>query len=687
MNISCIISDHSDKINKMIESLEFNKDNIITFENKSSDNEWHKWTSKMLIENNIQKIIIPLSLSLDGTDNIIGLKIAMHIRLNYEIDISKRLIPIIILTDKDLENITVDSLNLTSSSDSLCNLHHLLYTKGTELASFEKEEVIDVIKNIESCEDNGYKPNILNHLKLSKTEEEGKHSIANAWGCFKLASVIGLRNEILKNDEIGDKLNHLYSKYLIVSNESYEKNQFADIAKISCYGKKILLIDDQNDEGWEKVLKNIFNSAQEGFVAIDSSKYKNTETKNFADFNGFYNECISLKDQNWDLIFIDLRLHPEVEDIDTADIKPEDLSGYKLIEEYLRYNEGYQIIVITASNKIWNINPALKRGAEAYYIKESPEFNYSMTDTKLHYEKLKNEIERCFCRRYLKDFWGKIEEIKNNFLPEVQDIVGANQFKSRIIERLEMFFGLLKRGKEQSSYNEQRFYFSDIELAYITLWSVLNEISEVYYKKTQSPIWPIKDFNGTILKDNSSNPIEKHPNGDELKYLNTPYRKHFKWVIKNQNDVFIEYTYKVKIDNNGKYSINQNDFYDLDYERKTALKLDKNGEFHINNTLQRDERNNEQQLFMQIAFLIKKKKQLAGNEKEPNYLCNLKKLNELRNKLYLTHGEDTGSNFYKKTEREKRDEGDTKIRIEKEIKDLFGLVGFLLTGKNITLNL
>jgi hypothetical protein len=80
-----------------------------------------------------------------------------------------------------------------------------------------------------------------------------------------------------------------------------------------------------------------------------------------------------------------------------------------------------------------------------------------------------------------------------------------------------------------------------------------------------------------------------------------------------------------------------------------------------------------------IAFYCQEKKNLRGVW-EPNFLKKLYDLNDLRNKLYLTHG-DTDPDFFTKTERQKRADGDINVRIQREIKDLFELVYFLLTGR------
>jgi hypothetical protein len=89
--------------------------------------------------------------------------------------------------------------------------------------------------------------------------------------------------------------------------------------------------------------------------------------------------------------------------------------------------------------------------------------------------------------------------------------------------------------------------------------------------------------------------------------------------------------------------------------------------------------NYETTLFLQIAYLIERKNNLSNSFNKVKFQQTLLRLNEIRNHLYLTHGSDISSGFYDKTEKEKRSYHN--IKPEKDIKDLFELISFLLTGK------
>jgi CheY-like chemotaxis protein len=404
-----LISDFSDKIKRLAESLQVPAQNIISYQYKENESGYHTWLNDEFKAKEIDTIIIPVSISNDYTINTIGLLLGLHIRLNYELSLKKRLIPIIFLS-----NFTVENLIKVNSFDSDNNPQNLIFTKGVNFSSFDAEDIQKAIKSSTKCIEADYQKNVLSKLNIIRKEAKGGHDIANAWGCFKVAQVIGVDSQIYQLESIAKHLKQLYAKYLICKNESFSNEKRIDLNPLKCNGKNILFIDDKSDEGWAELMRNLFKGAGDNFKYVDSSKYKADDLhKSFKDFDGFYNECQSHIGKDWDLIFIDLRLNPEKEDIDNEIIAPTDFSGYKLINEFLTKNEGYQIIVLTASNKIWNINAALKRGCNSYFIKESPDYNYPISETKKLLDKFKSDIDSCFQKGFLRVLFTNWENAKN----------------------------------------------------------------------------------------------------------------------------------------------------------------------------------------------------------------------------------------------------------------------------------
>lgn len=487
-----IFSDFKPFTKEIIVQLGIPDKQVISTQTFEKENNYHDWLTEVFKNNEVKKILIPLNLNTNDPIND-ALKIALHIRLNYELPVIKRIVPIILISD-----LTLDVIISKTTFDPTNNPQNLLFTRGVFLTNFDLDEIKHVIQKVEPCAENEYHVRILNKLKITQKESVGKHSISNAWGCFKLAQVTGLRDEIYKNENVAEHLKTLYAKYLICYNDTYTYDKLIDLIPIKCNGKKILFIDDQAEDGWSILMKNIFKTAGNDFLAIDSSNYKNNETKLFHDFEGFYSECQTQIGKDWDLIIMDLRLNPEKEDIDNEMISPTHFSGYKLIDEFLSQNNGYQIIVSTASNKIWNINAALKRGASSYYTKESPEFSYSIRETKRNYENFKYDVQKCFEKHYLRIIYNDIQTIKNQLAGKKYPIKFLNELSSQLDLAYQMFYN--SNSKVQFAY------------AFVTLYLFIEAINNHFISKTANDKWEIVDT-GNLLD-------WKWDNGDGA-YINT----------------------------------------------------------------------------------------------------------------------------------------------------------------------
>lgn len=408
----------------------------ISYKSYETESETHEWLTREFKSKVIKRLIIPLSIQSNDTD---GLLVALHIRLNYELSIEQRTIPIIIITNLSMENIVTKS-----AFDTDNNPQNLLFTKGLSLASTDADDIIEKLNNTEPLNTDDY-PLFLKSLSINRKATMGHHDMANAWGCYKLSQVVGNR-EIQNHPKIKSYLGQLYAKWLICQNNAFNtQDSITPAAPIKCEHKKILFIDDKADEGWGELMRYIFHEAGDGFVCIDAGKYKNG---NF-DYSAFYNECLSQIDKKWDLVLIDLRLNPEVEDVEMNEILPERLTGYQLVNKFLEWNAGFQIIAFTASNKIWNINAALRRGVRGYYIKESPLFNSDIKHSKTVYENtLVKDVEACLSRSYLYDFDEVICEFYNQMTKH------PNNLCEEIYNQLAISFELISyaSNKDQFAY-------------------------------------------------------------------------------------------------------------------------------------------------------------------------------------------------------------------------------------------
>ena len=327
------------------------------------------------------------------------------------------------------------------------------------------------------------------------------------------------------------------------------------------------------------------------------------------------------------------------------------------------------VIIFTASNKSWNYEKVIEFGADGIYIKESPEFADNKDFTKGNFESFIDVIDKTLEKyAFLGPYWACITKIINsgslNNIKEKFNDYGDTQLSNRINERLKMFYGLLKQGYEQTEYNKKQFHFSNYQLAFMTLWSVLNEISEAFYEKSQPE---------TEASDNSGQLISHHPdNKTKLKY----FKHHFLWKIVDQDEIFVDYNFKLRYDKSkNPETYNYGNKYKLLAEQYSTFNRTKNKNKFESTARKPTVTNYQNTLFLQIGFLLEFKDNLKNKAKKKSFQENLIKLNDIRNRLYLTHGDDLSDGFYNDTVSEKNTNS-----IKKDIVKLFNLVVFLLTG-------
>ena len=567
-----------------------------------------------------------------------------HIRL---LECAVNSLPIILINNKII-NIAEKEFSAINTYSTFDRPTNLLFCKDTEVFNKDEFNNFEIEVLIYQHNKNFNYLNYINELIIDTPRTTSRHQISNEWGSLKLALNAGY-----KKDEVEFSFPPtLYFKYLIKKFEvnilsENDRNQILQNTSLPSLlkRKKILLIDDNADSGWEKVLELIFK--------CDINSIRKLE------------DVFSIQDYlEYDLVFFDLYMPYSKQSPKKKD------NSLKIIESLKKKYPQIPIIVFTASNKSWTLDEVLELGADGMYVKESPEYVSDYEYTKGNFKNFVQTVSKTL-NKYgvLRPYWDGVQYILENIKIQEQS---NTLFKERIEERLKMFYGLLKRGFEQTEFNEKQFHFSDNELAFMTLWSVLNEISEANYHKTQPNI---------SISEASGNPLTIHPGGAPISYLKIPNSiNHYKWEIVGQSEVFVEYDYSLNIDKNTGNPLiaSSGKFYKLNYEQKSCFLFD-NSQFRIVVSPLKTKVNYENTLYLQIAFLIERKVNLSTSINKSNFQQTLVRLNEVRNHLYLTHGSDISSGFYNQTEKAKRVYHT--IKPNGDIKDLFELISFLLTGK------
>jgi CheY-like chemotaxis protein len=241
---------------------------------------------------------------------------------------------------------------------------------------------------------------------------------------------------------------------------------------------KILLIDDNSDKGWKQIIEKIFpvqNIIVE--VAIDSK------------------EAIIKLDEKYDMIFLDVRLS----ELDQRVFDPTGFSGYKILKEikrdFLNVNFSTPIILVTASNKIWNIDAFIEYGVDGYYIKEHPDYVFDKETSKQNY----NNLKRSFIK--LRDSGDRREAVWLLSKAILEQITQHSYFndadrgvnvKLRIEDKLKLGYEYLFRSPNKLGIEVLK--TNNEAIAFIIYWSILEEI----VKGCSAPDnWTLKSYEFT----------------------------------------------------------------------------------------------------------------------------------------------------------------------------------------------
>ena len=425
-----------------------------------NDTEYHNFIIKLFQDNEIDKLIFDLS-----TKPIQSLKLAYHIRLSLIELKEKSLIPILFSATQSFESII-----------GKCGKWIQIFsTNGTYFTSLNLAK-IDVL-HIEPLKAVEYKIVFLDNIQILPDETEGKHSIANQWGAFAMDKASNT-NVLFYNDNLKQTFHKLYFKYIQAFQFDYGSLDKITHIKgnipvgsantIEARNKKILLIDDEAEKGWELVLKKIFKNGD--FQVIKEK---------VADYNSFSESSKKLiTEGGFDLFLIDLRLNG----IQEEEFTPiEKFSGTNVLSEIKNKNKGNQVIIFTASNKAWNIKPLLDFGADAFYIKESPEYMFSSKVSESNYLSFKSNVETCFERNYLKSISTKIYVLKNN-LKNLKNI-----YDQRFLDEIEI---LLDQSFDMHYYAKKEKQFA---YAYVTLYMIIELINNKFATRLSSDKWKISE--------------------------------------------------------------------------------------------------------------------------------------------------------------------------------------------------
>lgn len=386
-------------------------------------------------------VFIKVSLSKNYLEYL-GLRLAYHIRLTKSLG-AKAYMPIVLIAEESFQY-----LGLTHPEPSI------LFTKGIYLI---KELLDDYQKALKWFADGRIKPLddfslFVNSIFVNPPANyQSHHSIANEWALVRYFSMlesddtntsyVSLQNKIYDLDYLKTlHFKHLEAKANRQKFNSKKHTINAILKGIE--GKKIGIIDDEINKGWLEFYGYILNKSKATAMPFNNFQKDETKVELIKKIEQWLLEIFKLVDPI-DIFIIDLRLH----DDDFSEQDFQNLSGIQIIKFLKKYNPGIQVVVSTASNKVWNYQKCLDLGVKYFSVKESPETYNTRSETIASFSHFSNQLSNAVKDVFLAEIFRKIEDLKKNNIFSKITLEKDKKSANLIIEKnglLDQIFNLLR---------------------------------------------------------------------------------------------------------------------------------------------------------------------------------------------------------------------------------------------------
>lgn len=350
--------------------------------------------------------------------------IALHLRMTPSLPGDSYLCPIVFVTSLPHESFLkqgIFSQIFLTEKVEFCAAHELAASIGLYTPMMKES----------------YRSDFLDRITIPRPEGNN-HSLANQWGAsrvFELVTGGPIPESAYK--EFSNIQKDLYYKYIL---QRINRTGCASASSLPAVEnsrfRHILLIDDEADKGWSRAIESLFTDAL--FHPVEDVISERVHS--YEELSESAREKIECGD--YDLILLDLRLGGVSED---RIVDPSEFSGYQILKHIKRLNRGSQVIMLTASNKAWNLKALLDptEGASGYFVKESPEYEFTDEFSTANIRSFLFDAQLCFDRSYLRQFYRFIQSI----VPE-EDL-----FLLSLHSQLSMAFDMMCQARDVQGYN------------------------------------------------------------------------------------------------------------------------------------------------------------------------------------------------------------------------------------------
>ena len=412
-----------------------------------SDELLHSRVTEWLSDQTFNAIILPLCFGPVLSDYN-GLRLATHIRCTVTLN---QHVPIYIYSVVDLSFIIGNDYFdiIKTNGVFLIGYDNMSIKKAIRDSHIiiEKESLITEMKKV--------------HLSIPKNYIDN-HSVSNEWAIYRWAKTIGVKDKDIEN-VIKTVENNLYFKYLntiypVLPQGKLAKKELIVSANIT-RKPKVLLVDDEAEKGWYKIFCTIIEDIN-GFEFSHLDDELNEKTSEEI-VDVVHNKIV---DDDIDIVILDYRLHRH----DFFAEKIEMVTGYKVLCDIKNnINRGIQVILLSATTKIWNWEALQRVGADAFIMKDNPEGNFEELTTTATIKKFVLSMSDCCKRIFLKQFYIDLCWVNDNIKPR-RSVKSANplpkEFVDEVIKWFEMSCNcLMGKVDEDTICSSFLFLFSTIE--------------------------------------------------------------------------------------------------------------------------------------------------------------------------------------------------------------------------------
>lgn len=393
---------------------------------KVSDKDLDNYVKEWFTESEYKALYIPLCFGKILSDYN-GLRLAIHIRCTPSINQNK---PIYIYSP-------VPTSFLVRSQ-----YFDILKTRGVKLINMHPEMIIESLGSINPLTENDIKHE-MGKIQLPVPQNyEDSHSIANEWAIYRWANATDSEDSAIEKITNTIKSNlyfkHLTTIYppsdikLIKEDRLKFRDQLSGISDGLLEQKdiNILYVDDEADKGWYEIMANIIYDVNN----INGFDYLGESLKALSQQEIIDQVVNRVKEDSANIVLLDFRLHKK--DHDSHSI--EDITSVQILKKIKAFNPGIQVIVFSATNKVWNLLALQKYGADGFVIKESPENSKDPSFTERTIDNFINTMSVCISNRYKKEIYQSVSKLNCKLKEDAKKHIVDKGFQKAV----ELFYAI-----------------------------------------------------------------------------------------------------------------------------------------------------------------------------------------------------------------------------------------------------